>query len=197
MDNTNETLDTRKDEDRWIGVDFDGCLAHYTEWKGDTVGEPIPLMVDRVKKWVAEGKNVKILTARTTSESHKNIDLWMDKHFKFRLNITNIKDSNMEVLWDDRCVQVDKNEGTSIVERLQKTIEKMTDALMFYSDEENHKEDIMETQPLSSETKGLSGEIKGFTSRIKFDEGNKAREVLGLKQKQKEGIIKYGKIIKV
>lgn len=49
----------------WIGVDFDGTLATYTKWEGPTVvGEPIPLMVARVKQWIAEGKDVRIFTAR-------------------------------------------------------------------------------------------------------------------------------------
>jgi hypothetical protein len=49
----------------WIGVDLDGTLAHYDGWKGaDHIGEPIPAMVERVKRWLAEGKTVKIFTAR-------------------------------------------------------------------------------------------------------------------------------------
>jgi hypothetical protein len=49
----------------WIGVDLDGTLAHYDGWKGaDNIGAPIPAMVERVKGWLAEGKTVKIFTAR-------------------------------------------------------------------------------------------------------------------------------------
>jgi hypothetical protein len=49
----------------WIGVDLDGTLAHYDGWKGaDHIGAPIPVMVERVKGWLAEGKTVKIFTAR-------------------------------------------------------------------------------------------------------------------------------------
>lgn len=49
----------------WIGVDLDGTLAHYDGWKGaDHIGEPVPAMVERVKRWLAEGKTVKIMTAR-------------------------------------------------------------------------------------------------------------------------------------
>ena len=32
----------------WIGVDFDGTLATYNGWNDGKLGEPIPLMVDRV-----------------------------------------------------------------------------------------------------------------------------------------------------
>lgn len=46
----------------WIGVDLDGTLAHYDGWKGEThIGKPIPLMLARVKRWLAEGKEVRIV----------------------------------------------------------------------------------------------------------------------------------------
>ena len=47
----------------WIGVDLDGTLAKYGIWDG-SIGEPIPLMVERVKIWIALGVEVKIFTAR-------------------------------------------------------------------------------------------------------------------------------------
>jgi len=41
----------------WIGVDLDGTLAHYEGFKGaQHIGEPISPMVERVKRWLAEGK---------------------------------------------------------------------------------------------------------------------------------------------
>lgn len=53
----------------WIGVDLDGTLAHYDYWRGfDHIGEPIPLMADRVKQWLADGIEVRIVTARVSSE---------------------------------------------------------------------------------------------------------------------------------
>lgn len=49
----------------WIGVDFDGTLATYGTWAGaDHVGEPIAPMVARVKRWLAEGREVRVFTAR-------------------------------------------------------------------------------------------------------------------------------------
>lgn len=51
--------------DGWIGVDLDGTLAHYAGWVGpDHIGEPIPAMLARVQQWIAEGRTVKIFTAR-------------------------------------------------------------------------------------------------------------------------------------
>jgi len=49
----------------WIGIDLDGTLAEYGKWQGvDHIGAPIPLMVARVKRMIAEGINVRIYTAR-------------------------------------------------------------------------------------------------------------------------------------
>lgn len=46
----------------WIAVDFDGTLAHgHDIYKP---GAPIALMVDRVKTWLAAGREVRIFTAR-------------------------------------------------------------------------------------------------------------------------------------
>lgn len=49
----------------WIGFDLDGTLAKYDGWQGlDHIGEPIEAMVRLAKKFHAEGKRIKILTAR-------------------------------------------------------------------------------------------------------------------------------------
>jgi hypothetical protein len=49
----------------WIGVDFDGTLAEYGSWQGPGhTGKPIPAMVERVKRWKEEGREVRIFTAR-------------------------------------------------------------------------------------------------------------------------------------
>jgi hypothetical protein len=59
----------------WIGVDFDGTLAEYIDWCGwNTFGKPIPLMVERVKRWIAEGREVRIVTARIGLPLH--IEVW-------------------------------------------------------------------------------------------------------------------------
>ena len=46
-------------------MDLDGTLAHYEGWNGvNHIGAPLAPMVERVKKWLAAGKTVKIFTAR-------------------------------------------------------------------------------------------------------------------------------------
>jgi len=100
----------------WVGVDLDGTLAHYDEWKGiEHIGEPIQPMMARVHAWVAEGLTVKIFTARASlPEQIPFIHEWLAKHGLPHLEITNIKDFRMVELWDDRCIQVIINTGMPI-----------------------------------------------------------------------------------
>ena len=103
----------------WIGVDLDGTLAEYHGWNGGVIGKPVPAMVERVKKWIADGVTVKIMTARigvTFDETYKNdmvkiIQDWTEKHVEARLEVTATKDFAMIELWDDRAIQVIQNTG--------------------------------------------------------------------------------------
>jgi hypothetical protein len=99
----------------WIGVDLDGTLARYDGWKGEShVGEPIPAMVDRVKLWLSEGREVRIFTARAHAMSAatlKAINAWCGEHIGEILPITCEKDYGMIELWDDRAIQVIANTG--------------------------------------------------------------------------------------
>lgn len=110
----------------WIGVDLDGTLAHYDGWQGPThIGAPIPAMVERVKRWLAEGRDVRIFTARVSHDESMPrikeaaaamtaIRKWCAEHLGRELRITNVKDYAMIELWDDRAVQVEPNTGRPI-----------------------------------------------------------------------------------
>ena len=105
----------------WIGVDFDGTLAEYHGWAGGHLGPPIPAMVDRVKLWLEEGKDVRIFTARvsapvlfTRQAEVLMIEDWCEKHIGRVLPITNAKDYAMVELWDDRAVEVKTNTGEPV-----------------------------------------------------------------------------------
>ena len=50
---------------KWIGVGLDGTLAMVTQKPGG-IGPPVPLMMQRVHRWLEEGHEVRILTARAT-----------------------------------------------------------------------------------------------------------------------------------
>lgn len=116
----------------WIGVDLDGTLAHYDKWVAwNVIGEPVPRMMDRVRAWLAEGKRVRIFTARVafaedtcyvTSQPFTRADItkvvqdWLELHGLPRLPVTHEKDFQMTELWDDRAVQVVPNTGLTLRE---------------------------------------------------------------------------------
>lgn len=108
----------------WIGVDLDGTLAEYHGWPedGESIGEPVSYMLHRVKEWVAEGRDVRIFTARVAPPSHGItweqverqhvlIKRWSVKHIGCALPATCMKDRAMIEFWDDRAVQVERNTG--------------------------------------------------------------------------------------
>ena len=113
----------------WIGVDFDGTLAVSVtkQWDGP-LGPPIPLMVTRVKEWLAQEIEVRIFTARV-SPRHKDGSLqditalllikeriadWCEEHVGQRLECTCEKDHNIIQLWDDKAVQVVRDTGEKV-----------------------------------------------------------------------------------
>jgi hypothetical protein len=113
---------------KWIGVDLDGTLAQYHH--GDLhrngvtfIGRPIPRMVNKVKQWLAEGRTVKIFTARI-AEKHPGekeiiraaIEQWCEDHMGQVLEVTTVKDWDMEILYDDRAVQMVPNTGMTPLE---------------------------------------------------------------------------------
>jgi hypothetical protein len=97
----------------WIGVDLDGTLAEYRGWNGpNDIGAPIPAMIERVKRWLAAGREVRIFTARACiPEQIPPVKAWLKKHGLPDLEVTNQKDFGMVELWDDRCVTVETNTG--------------------------------------------------------------------------------------
>lgn len=119
----------------WVGVDLDGTLAKHLEGRSVAfgIGEPIPIMVARVKYWLENGMRVKIFTARVGksdvwSEQSKSfgdqkfidnqiwmINNWCRNVFGEELEITSEKDFLMTEFWDDRAVRVELNTGRRIV----------------------------------------------------------------------------------
>ena len=103
----------------WIGVDLDGTLAHYDGWNGGKIGRPIPAMAERVKYWLAIGREVRIFTARVglpgeeADHERAKIEAWCQEHFGVKLAVTATKDFGMVELWDDRAKQVEMNTGES------------------------------------------------------------------------------------
>lgn len=115
----------------WYGIDLDGTLAYYSTWDGGSIGAPIPTMVNRVKAWLAEGREVRIFTARVAESGLKNdvggvddkkfvkaqrelIQAWCELHIGQKLAVTATKDFGMVCLYDDRRVRVETNTGRLI-----------------------------------------------------------------------------------
>lgn len=112
--------------DGWIAVDFDRTLA-YRVHDSNTIdtGVPVLSMVARVKKWLAQGRNVRIFTARvgsknptdrwgTVEQQRELIEQWCLKHIGQVLPVTAEKDGYMLELWDDAAVAVEENTGRQL-----------------------------------------------------------------------------------
>lgn len=104
----------------WVGVDLDGTLASHEGWEGGVygVGPPVPRMVARVRRWLEEGLDVRIFTARACAwpgvdyrKVEAAINGWCLEQFGRTLPITCVKDYGMIELWDDRAVQVIRDTG--------------------------------------------------------------------------------------
>jgi hypothetical protein len=106
----------------WTGVDLDGTLAMHGGGAAGAIGPPVPAMLARVKDWIAEGRDVRIFTARVASvnptdlidEARAAIAAWCLEHVGCVLPVTAEKDYGMIILYDDRCVQVEANTGRLI-----------------------------------------------------------------------------------
>lgn len=115
-----------------IALDLDGTLATYDKWvQWDSIGEPIPAMVGRVREWIANGAEVYIFTARasrdidncyvtktkfTREQVIEAVQNWLEKHDMPRLPVTATKFNFFDEFWDDRAVQVIKNTGRTLSE---------------------------------------------------------------------------------
>jgi len=97
---------------RWTGVDLDGTLAFYPPPANASIGPPIPAMLARVNGWIAEGRTVRIVTARASAPGQREIiTAWLISVGLPPLDITQQKDFGMDEIWDDRAVQVEENTG--------------------------------------------------------------------------------------
>ena len=106
---------------RIIAVDLDGTLAQYDGWKGiGHIGCVIPEVANAMERAQAEGAEVHLFTARVSdpedaAEAHQVISKWAEaNHFNFA-SITAVKHKFFTEFWDDRAIQVIKNEGIFVL----------------------------------------------------------------------------------
>ena len=96
-----------------IAVDLDGTSAEYHGFEGNhIIGPPIDVMWLRIARWIDEGEEVWLFTARADSkESIDYIKKWMKYHDLPVLPVTNIKFKHFQEFWDDRAIRVEVNTG--------------------------------------------------------------------------------------
>jgi hypothetical protein len=101
-------------------VDLDKTLA-YAERGATTkygydpyhVGKPIQAMVDKVIKWLQDGDEVIIFTARDTDDPKTKLMIqeWSERHVGKVLEVTNKKLPDVDYFYDDKAVTVEINTG--------------------------------------------------------------------------------------
>lgn len=108
---------------RCIAVDFDGTLAQYEGYRGPGVyGEPVLSMLEKVRRWLAEGHEVVIFTARVAIDDrdathavllqeHAAIQTWLRINGLPKLEVTCMKKKKFTEIWDDRAIAVERNTG--------------------------------------------------------------------------------------
>ena len=122
--------------DKWYGFDIDGTIADnsaHTFGMGK-IGKPVKPMCDLMKKLHAEGRCVKIFTARLSDVGSdpssqtavkEHIWNWCDENLGFRPEITDRKDYRMECLYDDRAKQVVRNTGECLEDLYKRLVEEV------------------------------------------------------------------------
>lgn len=108
----------------WVGFDFDGTLNVYSRGQFPRVGPAIEPMCDLVRAYLAEGVEVRIVTARAHHTGPNGsigpgeletllgpVTEFCEREFGRALPITSSKDFEMCWLYDDRAVTVETNTG--------------------------------------------------------------------------------------
>ena len=94
-----------------VYFDLDRTIA--VRHSGDSIfkiGEPIPPMIELMKHYLADGRRVKIFTARPKLQFPQIVN-WLKKQGIEGVEITNLKESGMSAFFDDRAVGCQENTG--------------------------------------------------------------------------------------
>ena len=106
---------------RIIAVDLDGTLAHYDGWKGiGHIGAIIPSVANAILLAKKEGADIWIFTARVSDpkdaeEAGNAIVAYLTENGIPFDGLTAIKHKFFSEFWDDRAIQVIKNEGIFVL----------------------------------------------------------------------------------
>jgi len=104
-----------------IAFDLDGTLARYDGWKSiEHIGEPITMMVNVLKRHIAQGDECIIHTARVSGDAEEAnlarhyIAKWLRTHNLPDMEITCIKLKKFRLFYDDRAIAVTTNLGPAL-----------------------------------------------------------------------------------
>lgn len=117
LDISNNKVSTKKN----IYIDLDGTVAEYQSGYAKTgyIGYPLQPICNYVKKWINQGHNVVIFTARVDpTKSQEEIDKtvlkiknWCEKNLGKILQITAIKHRHIDFILDDKAISLVRNTG--------------------------------------------------------------------------------------
>lgn len=151
---------------RVIAVDLDGTLAHYDGWKDiNHIGAVIPSVKAALIDAQSEGAEVWIYTARVSDpedalEARAHIAEWLVYNKINVQGITAVKMKCFTEFWDDRAIQVIKNEGMFV-------LNEHTDNVCL-----NDGDDFSSTiHPNPTEPTFLPEELRTPTSALDIQEG--------------------------
>jgi hypothetical protein len=109
-------VETEVCKEGWYGIDLDETLAYYVGPSGNTkIGSAILEIMVIAKRWLSEGKDVRLFTARAGfPDAVAEIESWLLEHDLQDMKITNVKDHGMVILLDDKAREVVGNTGIII-----------------------------------------------------------------------------------
>jgi hypothetical protein len=96
----------------WLGVELDGVLAQAISPQPlGQIGEPISLMLNRVRQWQMVGIDVRVFTRRASEPGQiQLIENWLANQ-GLQLPVTCEKDFQMSAFYDSAAVHVAHNSG--------------------------------------------------------------------------------------
>lgn len=132
---------------RIIAVDLDGTLAHYDGWRGvDKIGHVIPEVLNAIKMAQADEAEVWLFTARVSDPADAYtagmyIKKWLAENNISVNGVTAVKHKFFTEFWDDRALQVIKNQGIFVINPAQLDTDEMPTAPIFLPDDSNLSKD--------------------------------------------------------
>ena len=99
-----------------IAIDLDGTLATYEKGLYPEIGELIEETANLVREGIENGHTFVIFTARLNGSVSRTamkarIQTWLQRHGLPRLEVTDVKKSGFDQIWDDRAIRLVHNTG--------------------------------------------------------------------------------------